>query len=148
MLYCKSKISLSLSLKKTKLGLSCAKFRSSYASWLAVVSSINILGHLPFTKLFKVIFNLKNYFELSSIHKIIWGFFHLQRKIPVVFHLQNYLRSSSICKNILRSFCKHTQIWGCLQFKKKWGRLPLKKSLRSSYKFEVVSQLQKSVRSS
>ena len=94
--------------RNDKLGLSCAKLRSSYASWpdgahftlhlYLVLYLPNIWGCHPFTKIFAVVFYLQIYLRSSSIYKKIWGRLPFTNKIEVVFHLQKKVRSSSIYK--------------------------------------------------
>ena len=79
-----------------KLGLSCARLRSSYASRPDRVSSLNIhtyyciceniSGHHPFIEIFEVVFYFQKYLRLSCIYKNIWGHLHITKNVEVIFH--------------------------------------------------------------
>ena len=142
---------LGKAIEKYKLGQSCAKLRSTYASqpdgvssyWTFILGSIlwqlafdpqsnvtcnhltssifNLINlrssinknifwvHLPFTKIFEVVFHLQKYFMWSSIFKSIWGRLPLTKIFEVVFHIQN--------------------IWGRLLFTKYWRSSSIKKKI-------------------
>ena len=74
-----------------KLGLSCTRIRSSYASRPDRVSSLNIHTYYCICRIFQVrfevVFYFQKYLRLSCIYKNIWGHLHFTKTIEVVFHL-------------------------------------------------------------
>ena len=123
-----------------KLGLSCAKLRSSQASQPA---HLHLCLLFSISKLFAVVFKFTFFLMSYYINKFFGDRLPFTKICGVVFHLQIFLRLSSIYI-VLRSSSNNKFFWGRLSFPS-WGEV------RSSSVFkicEVVFHLQKNLRSS